>query len=149
VHVVVPVTDVSNEMAAFATRAVAARSERLDPDALTTAFLKEDRGGRVFLDATRVGSSTVVSVYSPRLRPGVPVSWPLVWDELDRFEPSDVTVTNALDLLDGREPWGELLPEPQQVPAELVEEGRAIPTPRVAAMHEGKRRRARERSGEA
>ncbi len=149
VHVVVPVADVSSEEATYATRAIAARTERLDPDALTTAFLKEDRGGRVFLDATRVGSSTVVSVYSPRLRPGVPVSWPLRWEELDGFEPSDITITNALELLEGRESWDAMLPEPQQVPAGLVDEGRAIPAPRVAAMHEGKRRRARERSGDA
>jgi bifunctional non-homologous end joining protein LigD len=149
VHVVVPVTGVSSEEAAMATRAIAARTERLDPDALTTEFLKEDRGGRVFLDATRVGSSTVVSVYSPRLRPGVPVSWPIDWDEVDRFVPSDVTITNALELLDGRPAWTDLLPEPQQVPAGLVEEGQAIPAPRVAAMHEGKRRRARQRSDES
>ncbi len=149
VHVVVPVTDVSIEEAAYATRAIAARTERLDPDALTTEFLKEDRGGRVFLDATRVGQSTVVSVYSPRLRPGVPVSWPLRWDELDGFEPSEVTISNALELLEGREAWDELLPDPQQVPAELVDEGRAIPSSRVEAMHEGKRRRRHERSGDA
>ncbi len=147
VHVVVPVTDVSSEEAVFATRAIAARTERLDPDALTTAFLKDDRGGRVFLDATRGGLSTVVSVYSPRLRPGAPVSWPLGWDGLDGFEPSDVTIANALELLEGREPWSALLPAPQQVPTVLLEEGREIPTPRVAAMHEGKRRRARECSG--
>jgi DNA ligase D-like protein (predicted polymerase) len=149
VHVVVPVVDASSEEAIFATRAIAARTERLDPDALTTAFLKDDRGGRVFLDATRGGLSTVVSVYSPRLRPGAPVSWPLAWDELGGFEPSDVTITNALGLLDGREPWSAMLPAPQQVPVVLVEEGREIPTPRVAAMHEGKRRKARERSGDA
>lgn len=147
VHVVVPVADVSSEEAIFATRAIAARTERLDPDALTTAFLKDDRGGRLFLDATRGGLSTVVSVYSPRLRPGAPVSWPLAWDELDGFEPNDVTIENALGLLDGREPWSALLPAPQQVPAVLVEEGRTIPTPRVAAMHEG-RRRVRERHGD-
>jgi hypothetical protein len=76
------------------------------------------------------------------------VSWPLAWDELDGFEPSDVTIENALGLLDGREPWSDLLPSPQQVPNVLVEEGRTIPTPRVAAMHEGKRRRASERHGD-
>jgi len=68
--------------------------------------------------------------------------------KLDGFEPSDVTISNALDLLDGRDRWSELLSTPQHVPADLVEEGTAIPTPRVGAMHEGNRRRARERSGE-
>jgi hypothetical protein len=39
------------------------------------------------------------------------------------------------------------VPAPQALPADLVEEGHAIPVPRVVAMHEGKRRAraARER----
>jgi DNA primase len=142
-HVVVPITGATSEDASCATRAIAARTERLDPASLTTAFLKDDRDGKVFLDATRGGLGTVVSVYSPRLRPGVPVSWPLAWDELDGFDPRDVTIENALALLgDGdADPWRDRLPAPQPLPAELVEEGRGIPVPRVAAMHEGKRRR--------
>jgi hypothetical protein len=42
------------------------------------------------------------------------------------------------------------MPPPQALPAELVEEGAAIPTARVQAMHEGKRRaRARRDADEA
>ena len=33
-----------------------------------------------------------------------------------------------------------MLPEPQQLPADLVEEGMQSPIARVQAMHEGKRR---------
>ena len=40
----------------------------------------------------------------------------------------------------GRDPWAERMPEPQRLPADLIEEGRAIPIARVQAMHEGKRR---------
>jgi bifunctional non-homologous end joining protein LigD len=50
-HVVVPVTDTPVADVAAATRALAARAERLDPRLATTAFIREDRGGRVFLDA--------------------------------------------------------------------------------------------------
>jgi DNA primase len=139
-HVVVPIECASSEDAAVATRAIAARAERLDPQQATTAFLKEDRSGRVFIDATRSGLGTVVAVYSPRLRPGVPVSWPLGWDELEAFAPGDVTITNALPLLGDREPWGEMLGAPARLADSLVEEGRMIPIPRIAAMHEGKRR---------
>ena len=71
------------EDAAAATRAIAARAERLDPAIATTAYIVEDREGKVFLDSTRAGGATVVAAYSPRLRPGVPVSFPLAWDELD------------------------------------------------------------------
>ena len=55
---------------AAATRAIAARAERLDPDLATTAFIREDRDGKVFLDSTRAGGATVVAAYSPRIRPG-------------------------------------------------------------------------------
>ena len=141
-HVVVPIAGATNEEASAATRAIAARTELLDPSTATTAFMKDDRGGRVFIDATRGGLGTVVAVYSPRLRPGVPVSWPLDWADLDSFTPGDVTITNALDLLGDADPWEASMPEPQQLPQALLDEGHAIPTPRVAAMHEGKRRRA-------
>jgi DNA ligase D len=147
VHVFVPIDDTSPpEDSAAATRAIAARAERLDPDLATTAFMKEDRGGKVFVDATRVGGATVVSAYSPRVRPGVPVSYPVGWDQLDDVSPSDFTVHTALQHLGDRDPWAEQMPDPQALSPELVEEGHAIPVARVQAMHEGKRR-ARARRG--
>ena len=60
VHIYVPV-NASAEDAAAATRALAARAERLDPDLATTAFIKADRGGKVFIDSTRAGGATVVA----------------------------------------------------------------------------------------
>ena len=46
-HIFVPIdSSVSIDAAAAATRAIAARAERLDPDTVTSAFMKEDRGGR-------------------------------------------------------------------------------------------------------
>ncbi|HEY4409357.1 MAG TPA: ATP-dependent DNA ligase, partial [Acidimicrobiia bacterium] len=83
VHVFVPLDGATVEDAAVASRALAARAERLDPALATTAFIKEDRGGRVFLDATRAGGATVVAAYSPRVRPGTPVSFPVPWADLD------------------------------------------------------------------
>ena len=142
VHVVVPVVSgVSHEAAAAATRAIAARVEQLDPETTTTAFLKDDRGGKVFVDSTRAGGATVVAAYSPRVRPGVPVSFPVGWDDLDAAEPGDFTIHTALDLLGSTDRWADMLPDPQHVPDDLVAEGEAIPTPRVQAMHEGKRRK--------
>jgi DNA ligase D len=146
-HVFVPIDEhVSMEDAAAATRAIAARAELLDPAIATTAFMKEDRGGKVFLDATRAGGATVIAAYSPRIRPGVPVSFPLAWDSLDHVVPADFTVHSALEHLDGRDPWSELMPERQTLPAELVEEGHRIPAARVQAMHEGRRRARARRS---
>lgn len=141
VHIFVPIdTDVTMEDAAAATRAIAQRAERLDPESTTTAFVKADRGGKVFIDSTRAGGATVVAAYSPRARPGVPVSFPVSWDELDDIAPSDFTIHTAPELLGDRNPWADALPDPQQLPGDLLAEGHEIPTPRVAAMHEGKRR---------
>ncbi len=147
VHVFVPVDDqASLEESAAATRAIAARAERLDPAIATTAFMKEDRGGKVFVDSTRVGGATVVAVYSPRVRPGVPVSYPVGWDHLDDVSPRDFTIHSALSQLGDTEPWTAQMPAPQHLSAELIEEGRAIPVARVQAMHEGKRRARAKRS---
>jgi DNA ligase D len=145
VHVFVPVADdTSLEDAAAATRAIAARAEVLDPSIATTAFMKEDRGGKVFVDATRVGGATVVAAYSPRVRPGAPVSFPVGWDHLDDAVPSDFNVHTAPGILSDRDPWAETMPTPQALPPDLVAEGRGIAPGRVQAMHEGKRR-ARDR----
>ena len=145
VHVYVPVAgEPSLPDAAAATRAIAERAARLDPEIATTAFMKEDRGGKVFIDSTRVGWASVIAAYSPRVRPGVPVSFPIGWDDLDDVTPTEFTVHTALRHLGDRDPWREQMPAPQRIPAILVEEGQGIPTARVQAMHEG-RRRARER----
>ena len=82
----------------------------------------------------------MVACYSPRARPGVPVSFPVGWDDLDSVTPADFTVRTAPGLLGGRDPWADQMPAPQALSAELVEEGHAIPVARVQAMHEGKRR---------
>lgn len=145
VHIFVPIDDgLPVDDVAAATRALAARAEALDPSIATTAFIVEDRAGKVFVDATRAGGATVAAAYSPRLRPGTPVSFPVAWSDLDRVRPADFTVHTAVDALAGHDPWAEAMPRPQRLPDDLVEHGRSIPVARVAAMHEGKRR-ARER----
>jgi bifunctional non-homologous end joining protein LigD len=147
VHVFVPIdTQATIDDLAAATRALAARAERIDPALATTAYVREDRGGKVFIDSTRAGGATVVAAYSPRIRPRVPVSFPVAWDELERVTPADFTVHTAARLITEGDPWAEGMPRPQRLPPDLIEEGRAIPVARVQAMHEGKRRaRARRR----
>ena len=146
-HVFVPLdAEPGIEDVAAATRALAARAERLDPELATTAFIREDRGGKVFIDSTRAGGATVVAAYSPRVRPNAPVSFPLAWDQIDDVVPADFTVRTAARLAGGRDRWAELMPPPQSLSADLIAEGHAIPIARVQAMHEGKRR-ARARRG--
>ena len=140
-HVFVPLEDGTGmDDAAAATRAVAARAEALGPDIATTEFVRAERGGKVFLDSTRSGGATVVAAYSPRVRPGVPVSFPVGWDEVDHVAPADFTILTAVARLADGDPWHEAMPDPQLLSPSLIEEGRGIPVARVQAMHEGKRR---------
>jgi len=147
VHVFVPVDEAAPiEDVAAATRAVTARAARIDPALATTEYIKDDRGGKVFLDSTRAGGATVVAAYSPRVRPGTPVSFPVAWADLDRVAPGDFTVRTAAALVGDGDPWADRMPAPQRIAADLIEEGRAIPVARVQAMHEGKRRARARRS---
>jgi bifunctional non-homologous end joining protein LigD len=149
VHVFVPLDDSATaEDVAAATRAIAVRAERLDPELATTAFIREDRHGKVFLDATRAGGATVVAAYSPRVRPAVPVSFPVAWEDLEHVTPADFTIRTAIELLGEGDPWAAALPAPQRLDAGLIAEGHTIPVARVQAMHEGKRRaKARREAG--
>ena len=147
VHVIVPVRGISSDDAAAATRAIASRAARIGPDIATTAYIKTDREDKVFVDSTRVHNATVIAAYSPRLRPGVPVSFPVAWSDADDVQPRDFTIHNAASLVAGSDPWALALPAPQEISADLVAEGHEIPIARVVAMHEGKRRkRAAERA---
>jgi DNA primase len=139
-HVVVPVHGSSAEDVAAATRALAARTERMDPALATTVYVVADRGDRVFVDSTRSGRGTIAAAYSPRVRAGLPVSAPVSWAALGEVRPGDVTVRTAAEHLGDGDPWADALPGPQELPADLVEEGHTIPIARVQAMHEGKRR---------
>jgi bifunctional non-homologous end joining protein LigD len=150
VHIFVPLDGQATmfEVAA-ATRAIGARTERLDPAVATTAFIREDRAGKVFIDSTRAGGVTVAAAYSPRIRPGLTVSFPLPWDDLEKVTPQDFTIRTAPGLLGDRDPWAEQMPGPQHLDPGLIEEGHAIPIARVQAMHEGKRRKRAREAGSA
>ncbi|QNN52447.1 DNA polymerase domain-containing protein [Nocardioides mesophilus] len=56
--------------------------ERRTP-AVTTAWWKEERGERIFVDYNQnARDRTIASAYSLRPKPGAPVSTPVQWDEL-------------------------------------------------------------------
>src|ERR1700712_1611848 len=56
--------------------------ERRDPG-VTTAWWKEERGARIFVDFNQNNRDrTIASAYSLRPRPGAPVSTPMSWTEL-------------------------------------------------------------------
>jgi len=83
-HIVVPLDGSANveEVSRFADR-VGAELVRRDPDHLTQAFSKADRGGRIFVDTGRNGySATFAAPYAVRAKRGAPVSAPCTWDEV-------------------------------------------------------------------
>jgi DNA ligase D-like protein (predicted polymerase) len=80
--------------------------ERRD-DGVTTAWWKEERGSRVFLDFNQNNRDrTIASAWSLRARPGAPVSTPLTWDGLAALDdPRDLNLTTVPDLLADGDPW--------------------------------------------
>ncbi|MER5497136.1 MULTISPECIES: non-homologous end-joining DNA ligase [unclassified Streptomyces] len=94
IHVLVPIeprwtfTEVRR-----ATIAAGRELERRMPDRVTTAWWKEERGERIFVDFNQAARDrTIASAYSVRARPHAPVSAPLRWAELDDAEPRDFDI---------------------------------------------------------
>ncbi|MFJ8953009.1 non-homologous end-joining DNA ligase [Streptomyces sp. NPDC102381] len=67
--------------------------ERRMPEFVTTAWWKEERGERIFVDYNQTARDrTIASAYSVRARPHAPVSAPLTWDELGDALPRDFDI---------------------------------------------------------
>jgi DNA ligase D len=73
--------------------AFAREVERRLPELVTTAWWKEERGERVFIDYNQnARDRTIASGYSVRARPDGTVSAPVTWDELQSVETEDFTI---------------------------------------------------------
>lgn len=90
--------------------ALAREVERRAPDAVTTAWWKEERGERIFVDFNQnARDRTMASAYSVRRTPIATVSMPLTWDELAGAEPDDYTMATVPELVARREdPWAAM-----------------------------------------
>ncbi|HSL09948.1 MAG TPA: non-homologous end-joining DNA ligase [Actinomycetota bacterium] len=123
-HVVVPI---ERRVGATELRRAAARitdivAERR-PGAVTSAFKKAERAGRVMIDPSRnAPGATFVAPYSPRARDGAPVSFPVVREELPDVAPDRFTVRTVPALLDrpGPRAWQQLLDVRQRLPSTLT-----------------------------
>jgi bifunctional non-homologous end joining protein LigD len=104
IHVVVPIRRrYGYEAVRDAALAVADALAAEHADELTTAFRKEKRGGRLFLDVNRNGrAQTAVPPYAVRPRPGAPVATPVRWDEVedDTLRPDRWTLATVRDRLE-------------------------------------------------
>ncbi|HMJ37263.1 MAG TPA: non-homologous end-joining DNA ligase [Baekduia sp.] len=122
VHVVAPLKrtrDVEDVLAW--SRGLAEELAAAHPDALTTAFRKEKRDDRIYVDVARNGpAQTVVAPYAPRARAHAPVATPLRWEELhdDALRPDGWTMRTVLDRLDelGGDPWSDIAAAARPLP---------------------------------
>ena len=87
--------------------AIARELERRLPDLVTTAWWKEERGDKVFVDYNQAcRDRTIASAYSPRPLSGAPVSMPLAWDRLREVQVADFTVRSVPELVATEpDPW--------------------------------------------
>src|SRR5262249_56979450 len=78
--------------------AFAREVERLLPELVTTAWWKEERGEKVFIDYNQnARDRTIASAYSARARRDATVSAPVTWDELPDAETEDFTLGTMPD----------------------------------------------------
>lgn len=76
--------------------AVGRALERRHPELVTTAWWKEERGERVFVDYNQMARDrTMASAWSVRARPGAPVSMPVTWEALPEVDPAAFTLRTA------------------------------------------------------
>lgn len=97
--------------------AAARELERRMPTKVTTAWWKEQRGERVFLDYNQAARDrTIAGAYSPRAVATATVSCPLEWTELDGADPRDFTVrTVPSRLAQSGDPWRSMHDTPGRI----------------------------------
>ena len=85
-HVVIPLTPKLDwdQVKAFA-KWIADSFVAQRPEDFTANMAKRARHGRIYIDYLRNGrGATAVGAYSPRARPGAPVSTPVSWEEVEK-----------------------------------------------------------------
>ncbi len=87
--------------------AVARELDRRRPDLVTSAWWKEERGRRVFVDFNQnAPHKTVFGAWSVRARPGAQISTPFRWEDLPSIHPDELTIATVPErVLAGGDPW--------------------------------------------
>ncbi|WP_027862851.1 DNA polymerase domain-containing protein [Marmoricola sp. URHB0036] len=83
--------------------------ERRDPG-VTTAWWKEERGERIFVDFNQNNRDrTIASAYSLRPKAGAPVSTPMTWEELATLtDPNEFNLFTVPERLADGDPWASI-----------------------------------------
>ena len=109
-HVVVPLSPVANwdEIKDFS-EAIVVHLARTVPQRFVAKSGPKNRVGKIFIDYLRnTRGATTAAAFSARARPGLGVSMPLAWDELEGLKSaSQWNITNALSRLQKQrvDPW--------------------------------------------
>jgi bifunctional non-homologous end joining protein LigD len=82
----------------------------------TTTFAKSGREEKILIDYLRNNrTNTAVCAFSPRARPGAPVSMPIAWREL-HAEPAQWAISAVLQRLRRRtDPWADYWTAKQRI----------------------------------
>ncbi len=101
IHINVPITPEHDAITVRrAAVALAREVERRAPELATSAWWKEERGPRVFIDYNQnAPDRTVASAYSVRPTEDARVSTPITWDELPDVEPGAFTIDTVAERL--------------------------------------------------
>jgi bifunctional non-homologous end joining protein LigD len=79
---------------------IARELERRMPDEVTTAWWKEERGQKIFVDFNQANRDrTIAAAYSPRPLAGAPVSMPVSWERLADVTAGEFTVLTVPAIL--------------------------------------------------
>ncbi len=112
-HVVIPLTPKLDwdQVKAFA-KWIADSFVAQRPEAFTANMAKRARHDRIYIDYLRNGrGATAVGAYTPRGRPGAPVSTPVSWEEVEQgVRPDEFTVETVPQRLTtlSAAPWAEI-----------------------------------------
>ena len=85
--------------------------QRAQPRDVTLEWAVDKRGGKIFLDVNQNARiKNLAAAFSPRPKPGAPVSMPLRWAELDEVYPTDFTILSApARVTEVGDPWADIL----------------------------------------
>lgn len=118
IHVFAPI-DARHEFldVRHAVIAAARELERRMPETVTTAWWKEERGTKIFVDFNQANRDrTMAGAYSPRALAHASVSTPVTWDELPTVDPKAFTIlTVPSRLASVGDPWASFAAAPGSI----------------------------------